>query len=324
MTQTPRMLGRRPPKNAPALKLSSVLTGTVPEHPATADRFSRVSSWILGENDKYGDCGPVSVANSRLLTTTYLTDTAQVVSQDDIFALYRRSGNPNFDPATDADDNGVDMQTMLEAVHSSGIAGTKCLGFAKVDVANLEEIRAAIAIFGFVLFGVNLETAQQAQTDAGGPWDYRNSSEWGGHAVLAGQYTSGSSGSDISVITWAEVIGTTDAFARHQLEEAWVVIWPEHVGSSAFIEGVDQAKLAADFKALTGRDFPVPEPAPTPEPPAPTPQPTPGPTPEPVPVPDEADVKLAKVLHQFVAHPWRYNPPHLARDAKRWLEEKGL
>src|SRR5262249_35447468 len=47
-------------------------------------------------------------------------------------------------------------------------------------------------------------------------------------------------------------------------------IWPEHLGSKAFLEGVDQAQLAADYQALTGRPLPVPAPTP---PPAPTPAP---------------------------------------------------
>jgi hypothetical protein len=60
------------------------------------------------------------VANSRKLITRYL-DAAEVSpSQNDVFDLHRRSGNPGFDPTLAAedpnqDDNGVDMQTMLEA-----------------------------------------------------------------------------------------------------------------------------------------------------------------------------------------------------------------
>ena len=36
-----------------------------------------------------------------------------------------------------------------------------------------------------------------------------------------------------------------------------MVIWPEHLGSKAFLEGVDQAQLAADFQEITGRALPV-------------------------------------------------------------------
>src|SRR5437899_1335003 len=220
-------LGRRPPKNAPALRLANVLTGVVPVHPVSVDHFAEVADWGMYDNDRYGVCGPTSVANQRKLITRYLA-AEQSPTQDDVFDLYRRSGNPNFAPATGADDNGVDMQTMLEAVHSGGIGGTKCVGFAKVNVSNLDEVRAAIAIFGSLLLGVNLETAQQVQTQRQ-LWDYAPSSLWGGHAVLTGRYTSARTGGDLAVITWAEIVGLTDAFEQHQVEEAWVVIWPEHL-----------------------------------------------------------------------------------------------
>lgn len=257
-------LGRRPPKNAPALRLSSFLTGVVPAAPPLADHFAKVPSWLLGENDRYGDCGPVSVANQRLLITSYLSQ-PQRVTQDNIFDLYRRSGNPGFDPATGADDNGVEMQTMLEATVAGGIGGTKALAFAKVDPTNEQEWQAAIAIFGSILLGVTLDTAQQAQTDAG-LWDYRQSPIWGGHAILGGRYKEnlGDVGDRTGVITWAQVVDMTDPFIAHQMDETWVVVWPEHLGTKAFQEGIDLAALASAYEALTGRPFPQVAPPPPP------------------------------------------------------------
>lgn len=284
-----RRLGRKKPSNGPALRLGSYLTGTVPAHPAAADHFAQVSDWGLYGNDQFGDCGPTSVANSRKLVTKYLSSNEVSPSQDDVYDLYRRSGNPRFDPSLaegdpNQDDNGVDMQTMLSAVLKGGIGGTKALGFAKVDTSNLEEMRAAIAIFGFLLLGVDLQTAQQTQTDAR-LWDYKSSGEWGGHAILNGRYSTGTK-DRTAVITWAEVVDCTDAFLTHQCDEAWVVIWPEHLSSETFLAGVDLAMFAADYKAITGRDFPAPvPPTPTPVPPAPTPTPDPAPTPEPPPFP---------------------------------------
>jgi hypothetical protein len=282
-----RRLGRQRPSNKVSLRLGNYLTGTVPAHPAAADHFANVSDWGMYANDQFGDCGPTSVANSRKLITKYLAVQEASPSQDDVFDLYRRSGNPKFNPDLaegdpNQDDNGVDMQTMLSAAVKGGIGGVKPLGFAKVDTSNLDEMRAAIAIFGFLLLGVDLQTAQQTQTDAH-LWDYKSSGEWGGHAILAGRYVTASGKDRLAVVTWAEVVDTTDAFLAHQCDEAWVVIWPEHLSSSTFLAGVDLTTFAADYKAITGRDFPAtvpPTPAPTP-PPAPTPTPTPTPEPPP-------------------------------------------
>lgn len=267
-------LGRRQPKRAPALKFSQLLTGIIPDHPGAVDHFAKVTDWGLYANDQYGDCGPVSVANSRKLITAYLGNQEESPSQDDVFDLYRRSGNPNFNPATGDGDNGVDMQTMLEACQSGGIGGKKLVAFASVDYTNVEEMKAATALFGVILLGVNLQYAQQSQTDAG-LWDYHPSMPWGGHAIPAGLYT-GANGllADMKVISWAKVVGTTDRFISHQLGEAWVPIWQENLTTKQFLEGIDLGKLADAYLALTGKVLPI-QPLPIPPSPSPTPVPVP-------------------------------------------------
>jgi hypothetical protein len=265
------MLGRLPhDPDRPTLKLGRYLaTEAVVPHPAGADYLALVNDWGLYGNDKFGDCGPVSVANQRKQVTHYLAGTEQSPSLDDVFNLYRASGNPSFDPATGADDNGVVMADMLSALLKTGIGGTRPLAYASVDVAKPEEVRAAIGLFGSVLFGVELDVAQQAQTDKHQPWDYvRRSAAWGGHAILAGAYTGDASHGavDVSVVSWGERIGVTDAFCARQLAEAWVVIWPELLGTEEFDKGLDISALAADYQQLTGRPFPS---LPTPVPPAP-------------------------------------------------------
>jgi hypothetical protein len=276
-------IGRRAPKNAPALLLKDLLTGVVPEHPATADHFGKLAFGLYG-NDKYGVCGPTSVANLMRLVTGGLLGVEIAPSQEDVFDLYRRSGNPTFNPATGAGDEGVDMQTMLEALLAEGIGdgnGGKILpvAFAKVDVKSDAELEAAASIFGGALWGVTLDVAQQAQTDAQPPkWDYKPSNVWGGHAILNGAYETGALE---DVESWAKRVETTAAFRSHQLEEAWVVVWPWNLEHPAFLEGVDVAALAAAYKALTGKELPIPAPSPIPVPPAPTPAPPAPPAPVP-------------------------------------------
>jgi hypothetical protein len=58
-----RKLGLRPPSRKPALRLAEFLTGAVPAHPATADHFGTLA-FGLYDNDRFGDCGPTSVATS--------------------------------------------------------------------------------------------------------------------------------------------------------------------------------------------------------------------------------------------------------------------
>jgi hypothetical protein len=272
-------LGRRPPSNAPALHLAALLR-EIPEHPNAVFRTSGFDRWDILGNDRYGDCGPVSVANARRLTSFTLTGEERYPKLWEVLDLYQRSGNPKFP----AEDNGVIMQDMLSEVHKNGIAGDKAVAYARVDVNSIDEIRAAIAIFGCLLLGVNLEVAQQDQRT----WDVvEGDSPWGSHAVMAADYTSAASGADIGFITWGQPMGMTDRFWSRQVEEAWVVIWPEHFLSKAFLEGVDLENLRLDYKVLTGRELPAPLP----------PQPAPAP---PAPAHDEALVKLLKRIYKEI------------------------
>lgn len=278
-----RKLGRRPHDPArPVLKLKHILSGKLPDVPKSAN-YLKGKRFTLGANDKYGDCGPVFVANDRILVTSQLTpDKVHVPSLADILALYKTQ-NPTFDPNDPGGpgDQGVEMAAMLDAVHKVGIGGVKCLAYAQVDVNDPVELAAAIAIFGGVGFGVTLDDAQEAQTDKG-TWDYVAGSDlWGGHAVLAGAE------GPIKVVTWAQGVTCTPAFLQHQLDEAWVVIWPEHLTDHGFLQGVDLRALADAYETLTGKKFPavVPPapPAPTPVPPTPVPVPPAPPAPTPVP-----------------------------------------
>lgn len=277
-------LGLRPA--TPAKQRLRLRDYLLPAHPVSVNYLSGVQFGLYG-NDRYGVCGPTSVANSRRLITAKLKGQMQAPTQDDVFDLYRRSGNPNFDPATGADDNGVNMQEMLQAVVSGGIGGVKALAFAAVDPSNIEELKAAIAIFGFNLFGVTLSLAQQTQQAV---WDYIRAAIWGGHAILGGAYQNQPEGIDI--VSWAKIFRMTDAFMLHQETEAWVVIWPEHLTDSGFLQGVNLAALAADYEAMTGKKFPAVVP-PTP------PGPTPGPTP---PKPNTTTLKNVAALWGFKPH----------------------
>jgi hypothetical protein len=294
-----RKLGRKQnDPTQPRLKLSQFLkTGALPSIPPAED-YTAINNWDIFANDTYGDCGPCSVAHSRMQVTQYLTGKLVKPTLGDVLDLYKRSGNPNFPQ----DDNGVILQDMLNEVRRNGIAGVKCVAFAQVDHTNEAEMDAAQALFGGLHQGVTLQTAQQTQTDAL-LWDYAPSGIWGGHAIYAGGYTQPRR----RVVTWGEEVEYTDAFAAHQLDEAWVVIWPEHLQSKEFLAGIDLAALANAFHTLTGGTLPLP-PAPTPIPtptPTPPPMPTPpGPTPlHPAPSLDEVSTALVDALASLTGEP---------------------
>lgn len=262
--------GRRAPKNAPALKLAAYLTGAVPEHPVAADNFTALAGgWQMLGNDQYGDCVAVTWANVRRLMT-HLAGTETYPTLDQVIAFYKTQ-NPRFP----AQDDGMEIQSALEElVKAGGPDGVKAVCFAKVDPKNVEEIKAAIAIFGYVWTGINVLDANMTEFSNSQPWDYvAGSAVDGGHSVITGGYGTGAGplGGDERFVTWAAETSFTDGFWGREVEEAWVVVWPEHLGSQAFLAGVDQTALAADYMAIAGRPFPAPAPTPPPVPQPPGP-----------------------------------------------------
>jgi hypothetical protein len=275
--RTPGKYGRRAPKRAPMLQLGPLLTGIVPEHPVAADYLAELDGgWAMLGNDLAGDCVAVTWANVRRLVSTVLGSAGYYPTQAEVWAVYQTQ-NPDFDPAGTADtngpgssaDGGMDIQTLLEYLTKTpGPDGVKAIAFASVNRKNPAEVKAAIAIFGYVWTGINVLDINMQQFAASKPFDYDPSSPVdGGHSVATGGYgapEAGALGGDERFITWAQETSFTDAFWSEEVEETFVVIWPEHLGTKEFLEGINIVALAADYKAITHRKFPaIPVPAST-------------------------------------------------------------
>lgn len=305
-----RKVGLRPtdPERLAAAKRMGrfLLTSVLPTHPDSADYMAKIKKWILGGNDRFGTCGPTSVANFVLLVTSWLAAYGLEFTDDEVFDLYRRSGNPNFNPATGADDNGVDMTVMLTELVRGGIGfgdrNVKALAFAALpDSHDTEQLWGAAVRFGGVLWGADLAQAQDKQTTAG-LWDYvARSRSWGGHAILAGPRfvdQPGTAADRTGLVTWAEPINATDTFIGKQVAEAYIVILPWHLQDKTFLANTDLATLAADYTEITGKPFPVV---------VPTPPVDPNPPVDPPPTPADADRLLAAAFDDFTSsfNMWR-------------------
>jgi hypothetical protein len=282
--RSPGKLGKRPPDPwRPRLRLARYLTGLVPPYPPAADYLRDLPDWQMLGNDTEGDCVAVTWANLRRLMTRWLGPRENYPGMDQVQAVYETQNAPG-------EDNGMDIQVLLSyLVRTGGPDGVKALGFAQVDYQNLAEVKAALAIFGALWVGFEVQSANMDQFANGEPWDYVSGSPIdGGHSVLGGGYGLAVAGSppqlagDVKFITWAEETSFTDRFWLRSVDECWAVIWPEHLGAREFIEGMNLATFADDYTAITGRPFPAvvpppppPDPGPAPEPPPPPPEPTP-------------------------------------------------
>ncbi|WP_154674233.1 hypothetical protein [Nakamurella lactea] len=260
----PLAFGRRPPTHAPALTLAPMLTGVVPPAPAHVDYGRIFTGWKMLGNDVAGDCVAVTWANQRALVTAALTGTPRYPDQSKVWSFYRTQ-NPDFNPnggaangPGSAADNGMVIQTALDRLRTvGGPDGVKAVAFAQVDYTNERELRAAHAIFGQVWYGITVLDANEQEFWSDEPWDYHPDSPIdAGHSVTGVGYDP----TDYQFITWAIQTRWTESFRTHLVDEAWVVIWPEHFGTTQFQQGIDVAQLAADFQAITGEPLPVPPP----------------------------------------------------------------
>lgn len=269
----PGRYGRRTPKRARAIPFSLIFSGNIPAHPAYLDYLQHLNGgWLMLGNDAVGDCVSVTWANERRLVTSILTSHPNYPSQNEVWQVYQTQ-NPGFNPngtnetngPGSSDDNGMDIQTLLEDLHQNGGPdGAKLFAFASVNVHDPDEVRAAIATCGTLWTGINVYDNNLSQFSANEPWDFVSGSALdGGHSVLSAGYgdtsiDTGALGGDEKFITWAEETSFTDNFWTNAVEEAWVCIWPEQLGTSAFDEGIDKSALASAYQQVTGKTLVIP------------------------------------------------------------------
>ena len=135
------------------------------------------------------------------------------------------------------------------SVKNDGPDGTRVLAFAKVDVKLVQEDEAALATFESLCIKV-FENKLQEFRD-GRHWIVSpDGSKIGKLAVLAGGYNP-----EVQFVTWGRTASFSQGYwkMKNMIDEAWVVIWPEHVGTRHIMTGVNFQQLAGEFHRLTGR-----------------------------------------------------------------------
>ena len=195
----PGKYGRKPPKNAPAIRFSAIRrAGAAPVIPVAADYIAAMGGgWLMLGNgpdssvapgfEGCGDCEAARWSNTRRVISTVLGPSASppVVPFYPpwplVLAAYRTQ-NPDFDPAGPPDttgpgspaDGGMDTQTFLEwlVAHPGSLDGGTLIGFALVDHTNTEEVQAAVDAGGVLWLDINVQAAQQTQFGDDQPWDY--------------------------------------------------------------------------------------------------------------------------------------------------------
>jgi len=240
-------LGRRPARHDPrTFRLAKYLPKTLAPPPVSADWCSKVQSWPMDRNDSIGDCTCAGVAHLLQAWTTYV-GTPVILADDQVVGLY--SAITGYDPSNPSTDQGAVELDVLNYWRSTGAVGHKIDAYARVAVANTDQVKTALSLFGGLYLGLALPLSAQSQTvwDATGGYQGRPGS-WGGHCVVAQAYDE----NGLTVITWGQAKRMTWAFFSAYCDEAYACLSRDFLTAT----GTDPAGLAwdaleADLAALT-------------------------------------------------------------------------
>lgn len=258
-----RKLGKRDPKLALALTANQFFKAT-PDHPIVD--VAPNLNYPMDQNDNFGVCVVAATDHALQVIYTSLGETWTNWTRDQIFEYYRTQ-NPKFDPTTDNDDNGMDIQTWLEYCVEHKVGGI--IGFGKLD--NSAAVRTSAEYIGLATVnGVVLDRVQMGTQFDQGVWDYvPNSSEVGGHCIPMVGYDSKAE----DCVTWAKLVQCTEKFCDYQMDEAWFILTEAHLRHPEFRNHFDIESFAQAVSDITNGKVIIPVT------PGPTPMPTPTPTP---------------------------------------------
>lgn len=236
-------LGRNKPAAKPKLCLAKYLDKPtiLPAIPATCDYTTGVSSWPMYGNDRLGDC-TCAAAGHMIQAWSQAAGSPFTPADADVEAMYI--------PGTGAQDDGRSEDGVLSYWRTTGLGGRKITAYAYVDPSDLDEVRAAIYLFGGVYAGAGLPLTAQGQT----VWDVvadvpgRNEPySWGGHAFPYEAYDA----NGFVVVTWGGLLRDTIAFHNEYVDEVYAVISEDFLAAGKTPAGFDLEALEADLTVMT-------------------------------------------------------------------------
>ena len=239
----------------PHLLLKTYLTEAMPTAPPAVQYRASVKHWPMMLNDRIGCCAIACPGHMIEQWTSCngkpaVPSDAQIVSAYEAVSGYKPDDAAN--PATNASDVGCDPMSVLAYWQSTGIAGHKIGGSARVDPTNANEVKLAIYLFGNLYTALDLPQSVESQESPGSTWaissDPAQNASLGGHAVPAVGYDASGL---IPLISWGATYYMTWGFLAQRCQEAWAVFSMDWLnGKGICPPGFNQAQLLADLASL--------------------------------------------------------------------------
>lgn len=242
-------LGKKPKKQLPnGRRVATALPPVLPPLPVSCDWTDKQTSFGMMLNDQFGDCAEACLGHLTQVQT--LNAASEVTASDaNVEQLYEDMG---FNPAdAEATDNGTVLVDLLSYVKKNGLFGYAVGDPAEINLANQEEVKAAIYFWGGIITGANLPLAAQDQPQwVAGPnldGDYEPGG-WGGHAFALVGWTVDSVGTFwLIAITWGAIKLLSWQWWLDYVDEAYVLpsmAWVKSSGCSP--SGLSFLQLASD------------------------------------------------------------------------------
>jgi len=251
-----RKLGRQPKRSdGRTLKFAKYLkTSELPAAPPAVDWTKAVPHYGMLLNDQLGDCVVAGMMHLAMGWQANAGSAAAAPSDAEVVAAYSAIGG--YDPLNPSTDRGCNMLDALKYWRNTGISigghNHQIVAFAEVNLAEADEVKAALWLFGGLFSGFQLPlTAEHAHSwsmPACGLHGKGKPGTWGGHcAPLAAENSSGG----FQVISWGGLVPADNGFVAGYCDEAYAVLsasWIEQNGQAPC--GFDLATLQADLAAL--------------------------------------------------------------------------
>jgi hypothetical protein len=259
MTEFPFKLGALPPDPAkPRLMLAPHRDASFGV-PGSVDYHSAVhGAWGMYWNNQIGDCTFAEVAHQIISSATYARGHTglpwDLVRGRDVLKGY--SDVAGYDQYTGANDNGCQIQDVLNYWRKTGVGKHRNVAFTQVKHTDMNEVQHALYVFGSLDLGMQFPQSAHDQFARGLPWDAVpfDGGIIGGHSVELVGYDA----NYLYVVTWGRVVRMTYAFWNQYITEAWAVILPEWLNvKGADPLGVDLYGLESDLYELTGVRTPL-------------------------------------------------------------------
>jgi hypothetical protein len=124
-------------------------------------------------NQTYGDCTAAAAIKMQAIFDCAAPRTWRMPTPEDALWIYSQTTNPPFNPATGANDNGADLQTVLAFWQKNGLykdGHGKIKTAYAVDATNKSEVIAALDKCGILYAGCDLADLWEKITGTGFVW----------------------------------------------------------------------------------------------------------------------------------------------------------